>query len=166
MKVKLFVFCVFCLPVLVMFTNSCKKASQDYVQTLFTGGRWQLTSVIRKHFVSGANLFNDTLNTACDQKQLFTFSSNGACTYTNFDCLTQPAANGSWTLSPDRLVLIANMTCKDTTAAGSSKPFINARIRNVGQYSMVLRTGMYNSYYPPGDTVVYTDYSFVRVKSQ
>ncbi|MBS1524654.1 MAG: hypothetical protein JST19_03330 [Bacteroidetes bacterium] len=166
MRSKTFLFCLFCLSLIVLLNNSCKKASQDYVSTFFTGGQWQLVSVVRQHFVSNANFLNDTLNVNCDQKQLFTFSSNSTCTYTNFDCLAQPTANGHWSLSPDHLVLVADMTCRDTTAAGSSKPFINARIRNVGQYSLVLRTGMYNSYYPPGDTVVYTDYSFVRVKSQ
>jgi hypothetical protein len=166
MRNKIFLACLLCLAVTVALTNSCKKAKQDYIETLFPGGQWQLTSVIRKHFVSGANFLIDTLNATCDNKQFFTFLSNNTCTYTNFDCLVQPTANGQWSITADHLVLQANITCQDTTAAKSSKPFINARIENIGLYSLVLRTGQYNSYYPPSDTVVYTDYSFVRVKSQ
>ncbi|HVV54230.1 MAG TPA: lipocalin family protein [Mucilaginibacter sp.] len=165
MRKRILICCLFCVAAAAVFTASCKKNNQDYIYTLFTGGQWQLTSVMRYHVLSKALLYTDTLNTDCLQKQFFTFNPDQTCSYTNFDCLTQKSA-GHWSISQDKLVLLADMTCQDTTAAQSSKPFVNSRIRNVGQYSLVLRTGQYNSYYPAGDTVVYTDYSFVRVKSQ
>lgn len=164
MRIKLFLLFLFCLVFIGMVTNSCKK-DKDYIQTLFSGGQWQLASVMRVHILNNATFQTDTLNTECNQTQIFLFNTDNTCSYTNFDCVTQPKAIGKWSLSSNKLILMADMICQDTLT-GSSKPFGNARIMNLGQYSLVLRTGQYNTYYPAGDTVVYTDYSFVRVKAQ
>ncbi len=121
--------------------NSCKKESQNSIQVLFTNGAWQLASVVAYNYVGNTQMSTDTLNVNCDSLQVFTFNKNNTCTYTNFDCLPQTSATASWSLAPNKLYLIANVVCKDTSAAGSSMPFINAHIVNLGQFSMVLQTG-------------------------
>ncbi len=124
-----------------LVVNSCKKDSQSPLQSLFTGGRWQLASVLATNYIGNQEVSIDTLNTTCDSTQYFTFNANNTCTYTNFDCLPQKTASATWSLSPNQLVLDAQVVCKDTTLAGSSKPFSNAEIENLGQFSLVLMTG-------------------------
>jgi hypothetical protein len=84
-------------------------------------------------------LQDTTYSIECTQK--FIFNADKTCTYTNFDCKDQPTANGHWQLTSDRLFLESNVVCQDTTAAGSSKPFLYSSISSVGRYSMVLLTG-------------------------
>jgi hypothetical protein len=136
---RLFLLLLILLTSLVI--NSCKKENQSSsIQTLFTAGTWQLASVMAFNYVGSTLVSTDTLNTNCNLIQTFKFTKT-TCTYTNFDCVTQPAATGQWSLAQNQLYLQTNVVCKDTTAAGSSKPFLNAAIINLGQFSMVLNTG-------------------------
>ncbi|MDB4924983.1 hypothetical protein [Mucilaginibacter sp.] len=141
MKTKIPFLFILGLLLINMLSNSCKKDKQNSVQTLFANGKWQLASVNVTSFVGDTIKRIDTLNTKCDTTQLFTFNTDNTCTYTNFDCLHQPTASGHWLLAPDQLSISSDMVCKDTTAAGSSKPFASAKIENVGDYSLVLLTG-------------------------
>jgi hypothetical protein len=126
---------------ITLLYNSCKKDSQNSIQVLFTNTPWQLASVVAHNFVGNSETSRDTLNVNCDSLQVFTFYKDNTCNYTNFDCLPQKSTTASWSLAPNKLYLIANIVCKDTTANGSSMPFIDAHILNLGQYSMVLETG-------------------------
>lgn len=165
MKFKLlfFILCGFALIGLV--TNSCKKNQQDYIQTLFTQGKWQLSTMTVTHKVGASTVSEDTLNTLCDSTQVYKFNIDNTCTYTNFDCLPQKAS-GHWSLSKDRLILYSDMVCQDTTAATSSKPFQVAKIINLGQYSLVLQTGDLETYYTPTQVRTITQYGFVRQKTK
>lgn len=141
-KVKcslLFLLCASFLSINLV-VSSCKKNNQTSIKPLFTNGSWQLASIIVFNFIGNTQVSADTLNTNCNLIQIFKFSAN-TCTYTNFDCLTQPIASGQWSLSPNQLYLQAGVVCKDTTAAGSSMPFSNAAIINLGHFSLVLKTG-------------------------
>jgi hypothetical protein len=124
-----------------MVVNSCKKSNQSPIQALFTGGRWELASVMATNYIGNQQISMDTLNVNCDSTQYFIFNTDNTCTYTNFDCIPQKPAAAAWSLSPNELVLDAQVVCKDTTLAGSSKPFSNAEIENLGQFSLVLLTG-------------------------
>jgi hypothetical protein len=139
MKVKRLI-----LLLLILITglviNSCKKNTISPISALFTG-KWQLASVIATYYTGNTQDSIVTLNTSCDSAQVFTFNANNTCTYSNFDCLSQPTASGQWSLTQNQLYLQANVVCKDTTAAGSSKPFSYAQIYNLGQFSLVLNTG-------------------------
>lgn len=145
MKNKLPIFIVLGLVLVNLLSNSCKKETQTTVETLFASGKWQLASVVSTVYLGDAILSTTTLNTTCDSNQVFTFNKNNTCTYTNFQCLDQKSS-GTWTLSPDKLILYADMTARDTTAAGKSKPFGYARIINLGQYSLVLDIGDIQNY--------------------
>jgi len=146
---------IFFLAILVLtaaglIINSCKKDNQNYIETLLTRGKWQLASVLVYNKVGSSVVRVDTLNTNCDSTQIFSFNSNGTCTYTNFECIPQKTS-GSWTLSSDQLTLNSNMLCTDTLTDGTGAiaptkgmPFQNTQLYNVGQYSMVLRTGDIN----------------------
>lgn len=150
---------------IVILYNSCKKDTQGSIQTLFTTGTWQLASVQVFHYIGSQQISADTLNTDCDLVQNFTFNKNNTCTYTNFDCVAQPIASGNWGLTENKLFLEANMTCKDTTAAGSSKPFANSQIINLGQYSLILQTGDIQPNYSTTKKRTIIRYGFVRQKT-
>ena len=149
--------------------NSCKKESQtELVSSLLTHGTWQLASVIVFNSVGNTSLKTDTLNTTCSLKQVFQFNSNNTCTYTNFACINQPTAQGNWTLLNNGLNLTANMACTDTVkgtnglSTTTDKPFIYAQIYNLGQYSLVLRTGDITAYITPTTKRVVVQYGFVH----
>ena len=125
--------------ILALLINSCKKSGQSPIQTLFTGGQWQLASVQVTYYTGNETDSVVTINTPCIQD--FIFNTNNTCTYSNFDCITQTSPVAQWTLTGNELFLQTNMVCKDTTAAGSSMPFSNAGILTLGQYSLVLQTG-------------------------
>src|SRR5471030_308608 len=126
---------------IALAVNSCKKTTQSPIAALFTGGRWQLASVMAFNYTGNTLTSADTLNNNCTLNQFFTFNTNFTCTYTNFDCISQTPTSATWSLSANQLFLYANVVCKDTTAAGSSVPFVNAQIINLGQFSLVLETG-------------------------
>lgn len=135
------------------------------MNTLLADGQWQLASVQVFNYTGAIENSVDTLNTACPNTQTFTFNTNGTCTYTNFDCIQQSAI-GHWSLSQDKLYLMSDVKLQDTVASDNSLPFHNARIINLGQYSLILQTGYLNTYYPPNQTRVIYEFGFVRVKKQ
>lgn len=146
-----------------MVINSCKKDNQNTIQMLFTHGYWQLAFVTETYFTGNTTVSTDTLNTNCNLTQKFTFNINGSCTYTNFDCVSQPVATGQWSLTTNQLYLQSNVVCKDTSLAGSSKPFSNAQINNLGQYSLVLITGDIQPNYSLTKPRRQIQYGFIRV---
>jgi len=147
-----------------LIINSCKKDNQGTIAKLLVGGKWQLASVMQYNYIGSSLTSTDTLNTTCTSTQYFTFSSDNTCTYTNFDCLPQTSASASWALTSDQLHLQAAVVCKDTTAAGSSKPFADSQIINLGQYSMVLLTGDIQANYSLTAKRTQIQFGFVRVK--
>ncbi len=151
------------LLILSVVCHSCKKQNQSSIQTLFSKGSWELATVIVTVSVGDTLKSTDTLNTECDKKQIFAFNTDGTCSYTNFHCKEQPLASGRWSLSPDQLYLNSDMVCQDTfkVGTGSSKPFDNAQILTLGQYSMVLITGDIQNYSPTKRRTVMR-YGFVR----
>lgn len=164
MKNVPFIF-ILCLLVLSMFCNSCKKVNQSSIESLFSKGSWELATVIVTVSVGTNRESEDTLNTTCDKKQIFTFNADHTCTYTNFHCKDQPTASGNWSLSQDQLYLKSDIVCQDTfkLGTGSSKPFENAQIETLGQYGMVLVTGDIQNYSATQRRTV-RRYGFVRQK--
>lgn len=157
---------ILCLLMLSVFCNSCKKQNnQSSIQSQFSRGAWELSTVIVTVSVGDTLKSTDTLNTTCDKSQLFTFNTDGTCTYTNFHCKAQPTASGNWSLAPDQLYLNSDIVCQDTfkRGTGSSKPFESAQIYTLGQYSMVLVTGDIQNYSATKRRTV-TRYGFVRQK--
>jgi len=147
-----------------IFFYSCKKTNQTSIHALFSGGRWQLASVIATYYTGNTQDSTKVLTDSCSTSQYFTFSADNTCTYINFDCITQ-SPTGSWALSPNQLFLYAQVICKDTSAAHSSAPFSNAQIQNLGQYSMVLRTGDVAPNYSINKKRRIIEYGFIRQKS-
>jgi hypothetical protein len=121
MRNKLILFCSI-WAVLIAFTTSCKKTTQDYIQTLLTDGQWQLASVQVFHFTGATQDSIDTLNTTCNLIQTFKFNTDKTCTYTNFDCTTQ-SSPGHWALTQNELFLNTDIKTADTTASDNSVPF-------------------------------------------
>jgi hypothetical protein len=153
------------LIVVSTVVNSCKKQDQSNIPNLLTGGNWQLASLLVYHYIGDTQQSVDTLNTKCDTTQLFAFFKDKSCTYTNFDCKVQPIARGNWSLSDNKLVLSADMTCQDTTKAGSSKPFASSQIINLGDFSLVLQTGDIQNYYTSTQPRTIYRYGFIRQKA-
>ncbi len=163
MKNKLPLFIVLGLVLVNLLSNSCKKEAQTSIESLFTSGKWQLASVVATVYLGDAIISTNTLNINCDSTQVFAFNADNTCTYSNFECIAQNSS-GKWSLSPDKLTLYADMTARDTTAAGTSKPFGLARIINLGQYSMVLDAGDIQSYSVTTPRTI-VRYGFVRQKT-
>ncbi|MBC7400034.1 MAG: hypothetical protein H7289_08820 [Mucilaginibacter sp.] len=147
-----------------LLSNSCKKDKQNNIEALFSSGSWQLASVRYTISVGDTIKLDTVLNTKCDTTQVFTFKEDKSCTYTNFDCIHQPTAKGNWALSANNLFLSSDIVCKDTTKVGSSKPFTNSQIYNIGQYSLVLLTGDIQNYTINTKRKVIR-YGFVRQKA-
>jgi len=164
MKNKLPLLIISGLVLINLVSNSCKKETKRSIATLFASGKWQLASVNLTISVGDTIKLDTTLNTLCDKTQIFTFNADNTCTYTNFNCLDQPVASGHWSLSSNQLFLFSDMVCKDTTALGSSKPFASAQIFNIGEYSLILRTGDVQFYTSTTRRRV-VRYGFVRQKA-
>jgi hypothetical protein len=146
-----------------LLVNSCKKSNQDYIATLFVGGHWQLSS-IQVTYATGAATDSVVLrDTSCALTQTFTFNADKTCTYTNYSCNEQ-TSSGSWSLSTDKLFLYSGISVDSSGV--TIKPFKNAQIVNLGQYSLILQTGDLQTYYPSTMKRIITRYGFVRVKSQ
>jgi hypothetical protein len=148
-----------------MMLNSCKKTGQSSIQALFTGGTWQLASVMAFNYVGNTQISTDTLNNTCQFPQYFTFQTNNTCTYTNFDCIPQAPSAASWSLSPNQLYLDAEVVCKDSTATRTSKPFSNAKIVNLGRFSLILQTGDFQPNYSLTKKRRIVQYGFIRKTS-
>jgi hypothetical protein len=164
MKKKRLLLFLTVLILIGLVVNSCKKDSLSPIQQLFTGGTWRLASIQDTLFVGNTEIAVDTLNTTCDSTQNFTFYTNNTCTYTNFDCLAQSPPAGQWSLAPNERILQANIVCKDTTATGSSMPFANAKILNLGQFSLILETGDFQANYSLTARRRVVVYGFIRQK--
>jgi hypothetical protein len=85
--------------------NSCKKDDKSSVNTTLTTGNWQLGSILVYHYLGSSLTSTDTMNTTCDTTQVFTFNNDGTCTYTNYHCVPQPTAKGTWIITGDKLFL-------------------------------------------------------------
>ena len=144
MKIKISYILIPAILLVTLFVNSCKRTLDSDIPDLLVNGTWQLSSV-RVTVNRGDTVKLDTTY-SIDCNQSFTFFSDKTCTYTNFDCLDQPIAKGNWELVGNRLFLVSNIVCRDTTAAGSSKPFTYCAINALGRYSMVLLTGDFINY--------------------
>ena len=144
--------------------NSCKKDNQSAISALFTGGTWQLASV--QTFNYTGNTLTSTLAStdSCITTQFFTFHTDNTCSYTNFDCLSQTSPGAKWSLAPNQLYLMSEVVCKDTSAAGTSQPFIYAQIINLGDNSLVLRTGDVQPNYSLTKLRKIVQYGFIRQK--
>jgi hypothetical protein len=166
-KKLLFLLTIAFLAATGLIINSCKKDTQDSVQTLLTRGKWHLASVLVYNYVGSSQVGKtDTLNTNCDSTQIFSFNTNNTCTYSNFECIPQKSS-GNWTLSSDQLTLISNMTAIDTLIGGKvdalpGKPFQSAKIVNLGQYSLVLQTGDINTFVTATTKRRIVQYGFVH----
>ncbi len=168
MKKNILYFFLPALIVLSVVANSCKKESQtSLVESLLTSGQWQLSSVMVFNYIGSTQLKTDTENTACSLKQIFQFTGNHNCTYSNFACKTQNSS-GNWSLSQDDLYLMANMNAIDTVIGTNGvdtlhdRPFIYAQILNLGQYSLVLQTGDVSTYYTNSTRRRIVQYGFVH----
>jgi len=150
---------------IALVINSCKKNNVSAIQTLFTGGTWQLASVNVFNYTGNTLVSSQNLSDSCKMTQFFTFSTDNTCVYTNFDCITQTSASATWSLTPNQLFLIANVVCKDNSAAGTSKPFLYAQIINLGNYSLVLQTGDIQPNYSLTKPRKIIEYGFIRQKT-
>lgn len=150
-----------------LLVNSCKKDSGDSISYFLTNGTWTLASVTVSHYVGDTQGQTDTLNLTCGVTQTFSFNNSGNCNYANYHCITQNTS-GTWSIDQDNLVLHCNMPAKDTltvakvTTMVAVKAFQNALIDNLGQYSLVLKTGDIQSYYKATTVRTITRYGFVH----
>jgi hypothetical protein len=165
MRKKLLLFCLFWAVLIGFTTISCKKMTQDYIQTLLTDGQWQLASVQVFHYTGSLEDSVVTLDTLCNMIQTFKFNTDKTCTYNNFDCITQ-TATGHWALSQNELLLNTDLKTTDTVASENSVPFKSAQISNLGQYSFIINTGDLETFYSPTQKRKIIVYGFIRVKTQ
>jgi hypothetical protein len=163
MKNKLPLLIISGLMLINLLSNSCKKDNTNNIETILSAGAWQLSSVAVTYSVGDTSLVVP-LNTNCDTTQVLTFNADKTCTYTNFNCKHQPTAGGHWAITANKLFLNSDIVCQDTTAAGKSTPFTNAKIDNAGQYSLVLLTGDIQNYTTTTKRKV-VRYGFVRQKA-
>ena len=161
MKNKKLFFLLTGLLGLSLFINSCKKDKQTSVPSLFTTGVWQLGSIMQYHYLGDSQTSVDTIR--CDTIQIFTFNNDMTCTYSNFDCNPGTVA-GKWSLSDTKLYLFADITYPAGTTAGTTQPFINAHLINLGEFSLVFETGDIQPYYNANDIRIIRRYGFTRIK--
>ncbi|MCO5934102.1 hypothetical protein NAF17_01000 [Mucilaginibacter sp. RB4R14] len=161
MKNKNLYFLLVGLMVLSFTFNSCKKDKTDSIQSLFTNGKWELGSVIEYKYLGGQETNRDTLK--CNNSQIFKFNDDMTCSYTNLDCKLS-TVSGRWSLSDTRLFLFADITYPTVTTAGTKQPFINSRISNLGEFSMVLETGDLQTYFTSTDMRTIRRWGFIRIK--
>ena len=153
---------------IALLVNSCKKDNGDTVSYFLTNGTWQLASVQRTTYLGGTQLSTVTLDSLCNLSQTFKFTSDNACTYTNYHCISQNST-GKWQLGSDNLTLQTTLSAQDTAKGGTIvnvNAFGVAQIENLGQYSLVLNTGDISTYYTAKTTRVITRYGFVHPTNQ
>jgi hypothetical protein len=167
MRYRLWVFVLLGLTSVALLINACKKDNSDTVSYFLTEGTWQLASVQRTTYLGDTKLLTETLDSLCTLNQTFKFTSDNACTYTNYHCITQ-SSTGKWLITPDNLTLQTTLSAQDTLkgAIVNVKAFDNAQIVNLGQYSMVLNTGYTSSYYTSKTPRVIVRYGFVHPSNQ
>lgn len=149
---------------IALIVNSCKKDNLSHIPGLLAGN-WQLASITVTNYIGDAQVSLDTLNQTCEDIQLFTFNADNSCSYTNFQC-NPDTVKGRWSLTDNKLFLISDIVCKDTTKAsgGTSKPFENTKIVTLGNYSMVLETGDVEPNYSATKKRRIMRYGFIRQK--
>lgn len=147
-----------------LIVNSCKKDNFSHIPALMAG-KWQLASITVTNYVGDAQISLDTLNQTCNIIQNFTFKADNSCNYTNFQCSADSTV-GRWSLSDNKLYLISDIVCKDTTksSGGTSKPFANSKIVTLGNYSLVLETGDVEPNYSATKKRRIMRYGFIRQK--
>ncbi|RYE19374.1 MAG: hypothetical protein EOP45_12745 [Sphingobacteriaceae bacterium] len=141
--------------------NSCKRERVDNISALFSSGYWQLASLSTTRYI-GDNQLSTTID-SCNLTQKFTFNNDNTCTFTNFGCDSNNI-NGTWNITDARTYLTANIIAPDSTGK-DYQPFINSRIVNLGDYSLVLETGDIQTYYTATDKRTIFRWGFVRVKT-
>src|SRR3954465_10715996 len=99
------------LNITSLFINSCSKNDKSNIPNLLTTGVWQLASLEVDHYIGDSRMSTDTIT--CDTTQLFTFNKDNTCTYTNYSCLPQPTAKGTWSLTSNKLYLSSNIQVQD-----------------------------------------------------
>lgn len=146
-----------------MLINSCKKDNNGTLAYFLTNGTWTLASVQVFHYVGDTQGKTDTLNTTCNTIQRFTFNSDNSCAYQNYHCITQ-TSTGTWSIDNDNLMLNCNLSAQDTSKSAivTVKAFQNALIDNLGQYSLVLKTGDIQAAYKSNTVRTITRYGFVH----
>jgi len=158
------------LVIINLLSNSCKKDADSNIPHLLTAGTWLLATVQVNNYVGDAQIGStDTLYVNCDSTQTFTFNTNNTCTFVNFACLAQKTT-GNWSLTQNRLYLVSDITCKDTTGnAGAvikdTQPFTNAQISTLGVYSLVLQTGDVQPNYSSTSRRRIVRYGFIKQKA-
>ena len=151
------------LAALTLLFNSCKKDNSDSVAYFLTNGTWTLASVQVFHYVGDTQGKTDTLNTGCNTTQIFKFNGDKSCAYTNYHCITQNSS-GTWNIGDDNLTLTCNLPAQDTSKSKivNVKAFQNALIDNLGQYSLVLKTGDIQVVYKSTTVRTITRYGFIH----
>jgi hypothetical protein len=153
----------FVLAFVTLVSNSCKKDTTGTVESLFSGGKWELASITVENYSGDTLKRTDVLNVNCDKIQSFVFNADNTCTYENFSCISQ-TGKGRWQYDKDTLLLkVPQLLLKDTLPGGRDTtyaPFARARILNLGEYSMVLQTGEVNRFATSRRKI--TRFGFVR----
>ncbi|OCX50640.1 hypothetical protein BEL04_22990 [Mucilaginibacter sp. PPCGB 2223] len=162
-KYKVPFFALLCLAAVTLFFNSCKKDNGDTLAYFLTNGKWTLASVTVLHYVGDTQGKTDTLNATCAADQVYIFNADGTCSYSNYHCITQNSS-GTWNVDQDNLTLSCNMSAQDTSKGNkvTVKAFQAALIDNLGQYSLVLKTGDIQAYYKATTVRTITRYGFVH----
>lgn len=162
-KYKVPFFLLLGVVALTLLFNSCKKDNNDSVAYFLTYGSWTLASVQVFHYVGDTQGKTDTLNTTCNNTQTFTFNSDNTCAYNNYHCITQNSS-GTWNIGDDNLTLSCNLSAQDTSKSKivNVKAFQTALIDNLGQYSLVLKTGDIQVVYKSTTVRTITRYGFVH----
>jgi len=166
MKNKNILFFLIALVVTGTVINSCKKEEDSKnIKPLFTNGSWQLSSVMVFNYVGSNGEKTDTLSTTCGSSQLFTFNSNGTCTYTNFNCQSTPHS-GNWSLSDDGLVMFSNIILDSIPGGKNNQPFTYSKIINIGNYSMVLQTCDVATYFTATTKRKIVQFGFIHIAAK
>jgi hypothetical protein len=164
MKTKIPLLFILSLVIINLLSGSCKKGNSSNVPHLLTNGVWQLATIQVYNYVGNSQTSIDTLNDSCMLTQLFTFSTDNTCTYTNFDCLSQ-TSTGTWALTSNNLYFQSGMVCQDSVSGGTTStttPFSNTQIYTLGIYSMVLQTGDVEPNYSATKVRHVTRYGFIK----
>jgi len=150
---------------IALIVNSCKKDNLSHIPGLMAG-KWQVASIEVYNYIGDSKISTDVLDTTCTITQYFIFNSDNSCSYINFQC-NSDTAKGRWSLTANKLFLASDMICNDTTksSGGTSKPFANAKIVTLGNYSLVLETGDVEPNYSATKKRRVMRYGFIRQKT-
>lgn len=149
---------------IALIVNSCKKDNLTHIPGLLAGN-WQVASIEVTNWIGDSKISTEVLDTTCTINQYFIFKTDNSCSYLNFQC-NSDSTTGRWSLSDNKLFLISDIVCKDTTksSGGTSKPFANSKIVTLGNYSLVLETGDVEPNYSATKKRRIMRYGFIRQK--